>query len=156
LLLSLSGRAGCECVGLSIESAGCGVHVEFDFAQQLHDGFGMIAILEEGVFEGFRAANEQPAIKAALFLGDPVAPAVLADKGDGRCRIARWRFDKFHCWIPCCAEQDPLRSRTVPSVVACQRWIQGMVAVTENSGLLRALNMLCTGYEFEIGAQTIS
>src|SRR5450432_1514787 len=71
-------------------------HVEFDFARQLDDGFGVMAVLEQRVFDGLRAVDEQAAIETVLFLGDPVAAAVLADKDDGRCRAARWRFDELH------------------------------------------------------------
>ena len=65
-----------------------------------------MTVLKQRVFEGFCAADEQAAIEAVLFLGNPVAPAVLADKDDGRCRIARWGFDEFHFCIPSCDEQD--------------------------------------------------
>ena len=55
-------------------------HVEFDFARQLDDCFGVMAVLEQRVFDGLRTVDEQAAIKTVLFLGDPVAKAVLADK----------------------------------------------------------------------------
>ena len=79
----LSGRAFGVCLEFSIGSARRAVHVEFDFARQFDNGLGMIAVLEEGVFEGFCTADEQAAIEAVLFLGNPGAPAVLADKDDG-------------------------------------------------------------------------
>src|SRR5450432_3729137 len=75
-------------------------HVEFDFARQLDDGFGVMAVLEQRVFEGLRAVDEQAAIEAILFLRDPVAAAVLADEDDGGLRAARWRFDELHVGIP--------------------------------------------------------
>ena len=75
-------------------------HVEFDFARQLDDGFGMMAILEQRVFDGLRAVDEQAAIETVLFLGDPVAAAVPANKDDCRWRTARWRFGEFHVGIP--------------------------------------------------------
>ena len=58
-------------------------HVEFDLARQFDDGFGMMAVLEQRVFDGLGAADEQAAIEAALFLGDPLAAFVLADEDDG-------------------------------------------------------------------------
>src|SRR4029077_1609766 len=143
--LGLSGRASSVCLGLSIRSARRAVHVEFDLARQFDDGFGMMTVLKQRVFESFCAADEQAAIKAVLFLGNPVAPAVLADKDDGRCRIARWGFDEFHFCIPSCDQQDLFRSRTVVS--SSSMW--GMVAVTENPAW--PPNIFCRGYEFEIG-----
>jgi hypothetical protein len=59
-----------------------------------------MAVLEQCVFDGLRAVDEQAAVEAVLFLGDPVAAAVLADKDDGRCRAARGRFDEFHVGLP--------------------------------------------------------
>ena len=55
-------------------------HVELDFTRQLDDGFRMMAILEQGVTDGLRAVDEQAAIEAALFLGDPIAAAILPIK----------------------------------------------------------------------------
>src|SRR5450631_2913275 len=75
-------------------------HVEFDFARQLDDGFRVTAVLEQRVFDGLRAVDKQAAIEAVLFLGDPVAAAVLANKDDGRSRAARWRFDELHVSSP--------------------------------------------------------
>jgi hypothetical protein len=46
------------------------------------------------------AIDEQAAVKAVLFLGDPMAAFVLADKDDCRCRATRWRFDELHVGIP--------------------------------------------------------
>src|SRR4029077_8480475 len=103
----------------------------------------MMTVLKQRKFEGFCTADEQAAIKAVLFLGNPVASAVLADKDDGRCRIARWRFDEFHFCIPSCDQQDLFRSRTVPSV-SFQRSTWGTIAATENHYLPRAPNMFCT------------
>lgn len=79
----LSGRASGVCLEFSIGSARRAVHVEFDFAGQFDDGLGMMTVLKQCIFEGFCTADEQAAIKAVLFLGNPVAPAVLADKDDG-------------------------------------------------------------------------
>src|SRR5450631_3357326 len=90
-------RAGGGC---AIGGGALAAHVEFDFARQLDDGFGMMVVLEQRVFDGLRAVDEQAAIEAVLFLGDPVAAAVLADKDDGGGRTARWRFDELHVGIP--------------------------------------------------------
>jgi hypothetical protein len=59
-----------------------------------------MAVLEQRVFDGLRAVHEQPAIEAILFLGNPVAAAVLANEDECRCRTARWRFDELHVGIP--------------------------------------------------------
>jgi len=74
--------------------------VEFDFARQLDDGFGMVVILEQRVFDGLGAVDEQAAIETVLFLRDPVAAAVAADEDDRRCRAARGRFDELHVGCP--------------------------------------------------------
>src|SRR5712671_6605415 len=84
-------------------SAGGGqlaVHVEFDFARQLDDCFGVMAVFEQRVFEGLRTVDEQAAIETVLFLGDPVAAPVLADEDDLGRGTARWRFDELHVGIP--------------------------------------------------------
>jgi hypothetical protein len=47
-----------------------------------------------------RAVDEQAAVEAVLFLGDPVAAAVLANEDDCKRRTARWRFDELHVGIP--------------------------------------------------------
>jgi hypothetical protein len=47
-----------------------------------------------------RAVDEQAAIKTVLFLDDPVAALVLANKDDCRCRTTRWRFDELHVDVP--------------------------------------------------------
>jgi hypothetical protein len=60
----------------------------------------MIAILEKCVFDGLCAVDEQAAIETVLFLGDPVAAVVPANKNDCRCRAARWRFDELHVGVP--------------------------------------------------------
>jgi hypothetical protein len=75
-------------------------HVEFDVARQLDDCLRMMSILEQRVFDGLRAVDEQAAVETALFLGDPVAAAVLADEDDGGCRTTRWRFDQLHVGTP--------------------------------------------------------
>ena len=39
-------------------------HVELDPAGQFDDGFGMMAVLEQGIFQGLRAVHEQAAEQA--------------------------------------------------------------------------------------------
>ena len=75
-------------------------HVEFDVARQFDDGLRVMAIFEQRVFERLGAVDEQAAIKAVLFLGDPLAAPVPADKDNGGRRATRWRFDEFHVGIP--------------------------------------------------------
>jgi hypothetical protein len=75
-------------------------HVEFDFARQFDDRFGMMTVLEQRVFHGLRTADEQAAVKAVLFLGDPLAAPVPANKDDRRRTTTRWRFDELHVGIP--------------------------------------------------------
>jgi len=60
----------------------------------------VMAILEKRVFDGLCAVDEQAAIETVLFLGNPVAAAVPADKNDCRYRAARWRFDELHVGVP--------------------------------------------------------
>ena len=79
-------------------------HVELDFTRQLDDCFGVTTVLEQRILDGLRAVDEQAAIEAILFLGDPVAAAVPADKDDCGCRTARWRFDGLHVGIPSVGE----------------------------------------------------
>ena len=74
--------------------------IKLDLAWQFHDRFGMMSVFKESVFQRLGAIDEQSAIEAMLFLGDPVAAAVPADKRNGRCKVARGRFDEFHVGIP--------------------------------------------------------
>jgi hypothetical protein len=72
-------------------------HVELDPAGEFDDGFGVMAVLGERVFDGLGAIDKEPAIAAVLFLGDPVPTVILADEDEGESsRAARGRFDKFH------------------------------------------------------------
>ena len=75
-------------------------HVELDFARKFDNRFGVMAILEQHVFDRLRPVDEQAAIEAILFLGNPIAAAVFANKHDLGCRAARWRFDELHVGIP--------------------------------------------------------
>ena len=106
-------------------------HVEFDPARQLDDGLGMMAVLEQGVFDGLRAADEQATEQAVLLPGNPVAVAVAADEDDGGGRTARWRFDALHVGIPyegqhcaaMCFSPDMKSSLTGRRIPACLREI---------------------------------
>ena len=89
------------------------MHIELDAARQLDDCFGMVAVLEQRVFDGLSAVNEETAVETVLFLGDPLAAAVLADEDDAGQGTARWRFDELHVGIPSDAEQ-----RTLPRAAA--------------------------------------
>ena len=73
-------------------------HVEFDFARQFDDGFGVMAVLEQRVFDGLGAVDEQAAIEAVLFLGDPLAAAVPADKDDGRWQSCTMEVRRASRW----------------------------------------------------------
>jgi hypothetical protein len=98
--MRLSCDAPCARGGYEIRGGALAAHVELDFARQLDDGFEVMAILEQRVFDGLRAVDEQAAVEAILFQDDPVATAVLANKDDRRLRAARWRFDELHISIP--------------------------------------------------------
>jgi hypothetical protein len=109
-----------------------GAHIEFDGALEFDDGFGMMTIFEQRIADGLRAVDEQAAIEAVLFLDDPVAAAVAADKDNGGCRAARWRFDELHVGIPSGDEWGCETASLVPR------------------------NIFSGGYEFESGKPAIS
>ena len=70
----------------------CAVDIEFDSGWQFDDCFEMVVVLEQRIFEGLGAADEQ----AVLLLGNPVALVVSADENNGGDeRTTRGRFDKF-------------------------------------------------------------
>src|ERR1700730_6415331 len=92
--------------------------IEFEFARQLDDGFGMMPVLEQRVFDGLGAVDEQAAIEAVLFLRDPVAALVLANEDDGRCRATRGRFDELHARYPSVGEYDAVPDPPIGSVAA--------------------------------------
>src|SRR5262245_1071666 len=71
-------------------------HVEFNSARQFDDGFGMVAVLGQRVFDGLGAVDEEAAIEPVLFLRHPLATSVPADEDDVRERAARRRFGEFH------------------------------------------------------------
>src|SRR5882757_5461189 len=102
--------------GADVAGHGRGAHVEFDFARQVDDVFGMVAVLEQGVFDGLRMADEQAAIKTVLFLGDPLAAPVPADEDDSRGRATRWRFNELHVGIPSCGEQRDLGAALLANI----------------------------------------
>ena len=72
--------------GCALRDDGVGVlaHVELDLARQLDDGFRMLSVLEQRIFDGLGAADEQAAIEAVLLLRDPLSPMVAADENNGR------------------------------------------------------------------------
>src|SRR5882762_9137582 len=119
--------------GTGAGDGGGAAHVKFDFTRQFDDVFGMVAVLEQRVFDGLRMADEQAAIKAVLFLGDPLAAPVPADKDDCRGRATRWRFDELHVGIPSGDEPYDL-----------------------GDGLTHAANIFPAGYEFESGGMAIA
>src|ERR1700722_5722854 len=90
----------CACGGQVTGGGALGAHIEFDGALELDDGFGMMAIFEQRIADGLRGVDEQAAKEAILFLDDPVAAAIAADKDNGGCRAARWRCDEVHMGIP--------------------------------------------------------
>src|SRR5258707_416876 len=73
-----------------------------------------MAVLEQRIFDGLRAVDEQAAIEAVLFLGGPVAAFVPADKHECRCRATRWRFDELHVGIPSKSEQRAFPAPPLP------------------------------------------
>jgi hypothetical protein len=61
----------------------------------------MVAVLEEGVFEGLGTVDEQAAKHAVLLASNPVAATILANEHNGgSSRATRGRFDKFHVHSP--------------------------------------------------------
>ena len=76
----------------------------------------MMAVFEQRVFDGLRTADEQAAIETALFLGDPLAAPVPADKNDCRRRMTRWRFDELHVSVPSGGEPRVLSKPRTSSV----------------------------------------
>ena len=60
----------------------------------------VLSVLEQRVFDGLGAADEQAAIEAVLLLRDPLAPMVLADEDDAGEGTTRGRFDEFHGFSP--------------------------------------------------------
>ena len=60
-------------------------HVQLEHTGYHDHGIGPLSVLEHGVFQGFCAADKQPATATALIPYDPAAVAVLADeKGGGK------------------------------------------------------------------------
>lgn len=78
----------------AIGSEGTAVQAEFKNAGCVNNGLWMVAVFKEREFNGCGSVDEQAAEQAALFLGDPVATAVLADQDD--VGAARWWFGLFH------------------------------------------------------------
>lgn len=78
----------------AIGSEGTAVQAEFKNVRRVNNGLWTVAVFKEREFNGCGSVDEQAAEQAALFLGDPVATAVLADQDD--VGAARWRFGLFH------------------------------------------------------------
>jgi hypothetical protein len=97
-------------------------HVELDFARQLDDGLGMMPVLEQRVFDGLGAVDEQTAIETILFLRDPLAAAVFADEDDVGQKTARGRFDELHVGYPSGIEQRVFPKATDRSVAVSLAW----------------------------------
>ena len=113
----------------------------------------MMAVLEQGVADGLRAVDEQAAVEAALFLGDSMAAAVLANEDDGGCRTARGRFDELHVGIPSDAVQRHFRMpRTGPSPCV----LLAMFGWLASRRFTHAANIIGAGYEFEGDIAAIS
>jgi len=55
-------------------------HVEFEHVRRCYDRFGVMAVFEKCISDSFGAIYEEAAKEAVLFLGNPVASAVLADE----------------------------------------------------------------------------
>jgi hypothetical protein len=144
-------RAGDGC---AIGGGALADHVEFDFARQLDDGFGMMAVLEQRVFDGLRAVDEQAAIESVLFLGDPVAAAIPANKDDGRLRVARWRFDELHVGISFCGRAARSQSHRLSVAVLLAARMFGWFRLGDR--VTHAPNIFPAGYEFEGDGVTIS
>jgi hypothetical protein len=75
--LGVGSSVACDDGGGRISPA---AHIELEHVRCCHDGLGMVAILKKCVSYGFGAVDEQAAKEAVLFLCNPVASAVLADK----------------------------------------------------------------------------
>src|SRR5262245_4712160 len=131
-------------------------HVELDSAWQLDDGFRMVAVLEQRIFDGLRAADEQAAEQPVLFLGDPLAAAVTTDEDDGGGGTARWRFDELHVGIPSYDGAAAFRAGLRPRVeVWLALRLSGGVLPAEGC-LTHPANILRTGYEFDGGGAAMS
>src|SRR5262249_16376288 len=81
------------CVGKPMSVA----HIELELAGHFDDGFRVVAVLEQRVFDGLGAGDESAVIEVVLFLGDPIGLAIAADEDEGQCSgITRWGFGEFH------------------------------------------------------------
>lgn len=97
-----------------------------------------MAILEQRIFDRLRPVDEQTAVEAVLFLGNPIAAAVFANKHDLGCGAARWRFDKLHVGTP-----SYERSSECSSSLLAKVWMAAGRLLTH------APNIFAAGYEFE-------
>src|SRR5262245_63022948 len=114
----------------------------------------MMAVLEQRVFDGLGAADEQAAEQAVLFLGDPLAAAVAADEDDGGRTTARWRFDELHVGIPFQWRSSSVprgRGPRVEAFLPCDDW-----GVPAEGCMTHAANIRRAEYEFEGGRPATS
>jgi hypothetical protein len=117
-------------------------------ARKFNDRFGVMVILEQRIFDRLGPVDEQTAIEAILFLGNPIAAAVFANKHDLGCRAARWRFDELHVGIP--SNDGVARA---PQARDLRLLVNARMAVGRL--LTHAPNIFSTGYEFEGDKTTI-
>ena len=94
--------------------------VEFYFARHFDYRFGMTAVLEQRVFDGLGASDEQAAVEAVLLLGDPFALAIAADEDEGQCGgAARGRFGELHVEVLPEVLGDPRRAHSCNGGKGC-------------------------------------
>lgn len=89
--------------------------------RQLDDGFRMMAILAQCVFERLGAVHEEPAKCAVLFASNPVATTSPANKDGRRCEAARWRLVELHDHHSSKLEWYVRQPTSAESVTAVQR-----------------------------------
>lgn len=114
--------------------------------RQLDDGFRMMAILAQCVFERLGAVHEEPPKCAVLFASNPVATTSPANKDGRRCEAARWRLVELHDHHPSKLEwyaPQPCRLRDCRSKVggagSLVTWLEMLSACVDvqHSVLLR-------------------
>ncbi len=106
--------AGISAVSLRISSS--------ILTRQLDDHFGMLAVLEQRIFDGLGAVDEQAAIEAVLLLGDPLAAVVTADEDDGGRCTTRGRGGKCSDELSSSRSSPSVRTRQSQSRVQCLSW----------------------------------
>ena len=129
-------------------------HVEFDFARQLDDGFGVMAVLEQRVFDGLRAVDEQAAIETVLFLGDPLAALFLPMKTMADGELHDGGSTSFTLVFLLVASSASSRSHD--RIRRCVVCANVRMAAWPGDGLTHAANIFPAGYEFEGDGTAIS